>query len=717
MLTTTPSTAPSTVTSSSAQFSLVSSTGEVGGASTATLIVDTQAPTLDSDKATIGVQTGGKKLFSVPEMIAGDHMFNTEFYIWPASDIASITIRMGGAQLDPARDKLVLDTPISLNSNLATVNGKVVGGIGGLSYGFDSGTRTLTITKSSGATLNDVEARAILKAILLQNSTPSSGDRTANVILTDKAGNTSQTNLTVTVDTTVPSSITAVLLPTKQTSFRQIDIPDLLGNAPNRHNMEAKEKIELSFILPNGLDAPTFLASIRAISLDWGGINITGNPNTTSPDYYSTVSFNGVVPGYPIRFFHQSGTSVRGGDIQVLMPNATRLMLEGLGSYLNPNMDLYVLQANENLRARGPDLDVGNIRLFYQVTTNIESSAPTINVTYDGTKASEGDAIALYEGEKLLVRTTLGRGDVGRAGITLGLTVENNLSPGKHVITAKFIDLAGNTVSSNDVPVTIAEGLAAPVVSNLRITGESGVPQALNDSLTKYAMITELPSTSTGKIAPEQNVIFSGTVGTPGSSGEEYEIQAIMGNRIMAFGKFKAGDFSLKAPANILEPGLYKDVRFVVTNITDGVNNGQTLWIKNHTVAWYWIPQSLRDLTGGAGDDVIPLGATEKGQGTNIQTGAGKDTLIVGDYRNATDKSKLAATITDFYLGQDKVSIFGQTVTKANLDSFVKASSFGGLSTKLAIDLDGAGPGTTIYNLYLQNVAYNPNSIATIFGV
>ncbi|ONN63988.1 hypothetical protein BTM36_24220 [Herbaspirillum sp. VT-16-41] len=399
------------------------------------------------------------------------------------------------------------------------------------------------------------------------------------------------------------------------------------------------------------------------------------------------------------------------------MPNATRLMLEGLGSYLNPNMDLYVLQANENLRTRGPDLDVGNIRLFYQVTTNIESSAPTINVTYDGTKASEGDAIALYEGDKELVRRTLGKGDVGRAGITLGLTVENNLSSGKHVITAKFIDMAGNTVSSNDVPVTIAEGLAVPVVTNLRITGESGVPQAINDSLTKYAMITELPSTSTGKIAPEQNVIFSGTVGTPGSSGEEYEIQAIMGNRIMAFGKFKAGDFSLKAPANTLEPGLYKDVRFVVTNISDGVNNGQTLWIKNHTAAWYWIPQSLRDLTGGAGDDVIPLGTTEKGQGTNIQTGAGKDTLIVGDYRNATDKSKLAATITDFYLGQDKVSIFGQTVTKANLDSYVKASSFGGLSTKLAIDLDGAGPGTTIYNLYLQNVQYNPNSIATIFGV
>lgn len=52
-----------------------------------------------------------------------------------------------------------------------------------------------------------------------------------------------------------------------------------------------------------------------------------------------------------------------------------------------------------------------------------------------------------------------------------------------------------------------------------------------------------------------------------------------------------------------------------------------------------------------------------------------------------------------------------------NLDSFVKASSYNNVSTKLVIDLDGAGPGTSTYNLYLQNVQYNPNSIATIFGV
>ncbi|MDR6584056.1 hypothetical protein [Herbaspirillum frisingense] len=694
-----------------AQFSLVSSTGEVGGASTATLVVDSQAPTLDTDRARLGLQIDGKKLFSGSEMIAGDHMFANEFNIWPTSDIASIAVRMSGPQLDVVRDKLVLDTTLPLNINLPTVRGKVIGGISGLNYGYDTASRTLTITKSSGAALDDVEARAILKAIQLQNSTPSSGERSATVILTDKAGNSSQTNLTVTVDLTVPSSITAAFVPAKQASLRQVDIPDLLGDQ-NKHNLSPRENADLSSILNFGMNAQAFLASIRAILAEWGGINITGNANTTSANYYSVVSFSGLRPEDVVIFFHQAASSTRSGNFKFTTSGPSNLSLVGLATYLNPNTDLY--EAGGQIG--GPDNDIGNIRVLYQVTTNIESSTPTINVTYDGTKASIGDIIALYEGNKLLASATLGPGNIGSANTTLGLTADSSLTSGRHMITAKFIDLAGNTVSANDVTVTIAEGLATPTLTNLRVAGESGISQAINASPTKYAVISELPSDPTGKIAPEQNLSFSGTVGRAGES-DMYEIRIAMGGRIMAFGKFKAGDFTLSTPANMLAPGLYKDFMIIVTNISDGVNNGQTTWIKDQTVAWYWIPQSLKDLAGGAGDDVIPLGVTANGQGTNIQTGPGKDTLVVGNFTNAADTSKLAATITDFYLGQDKVAIFGQTVTKANLDSYVKASSYGGLSTKLTIDLDGAGPGTTTYSLYLQNVQYNPNSIATIFGV
>ncbi|RAN44827.1 hypothetical protein RB25_20025 [Herbaspirillum rubrisubalbicans] len=77
-----------------------------------------------------------------------------------------------------------------------------------------------------------------------------------------------------------------------------------------------------------------------------------------------------------------------------------------------------------------------------------------------------------------------------------------------------------------------------------------------------------------------------------------------------------------------------------------------------------------------------------------------------------------APSVTDFTLGADKVQVFNQNLTAANLSSFVTASA--GVNpndTRLIIDLDGAGSGTLTYTLMLQNVVYNSINTATIFGV
>ncbi|WP_343726042.1 hypothetical protein [Herbaspirillum huttiense] len=68
----------------------------------------------------------------------------------------------------------------------------------------------------------------------------------------------------------------------------------------------------------------------------------------------------------------------------------------------------------------------------------------------------------------------------------------------------------------------------------------------------------------------------------------------------------------------------------------------------------------------------------------------------------------MIATVSDFTLGQDKVAVFAQNVTKDNLSTYVQASFYNTSSTKLVVDLDGAGAGNTVYTLYLQNLAYNP---------
>lgn len=147
-----------------------------------------------------------------------------------------------------------------------------------------------------------------------------------------------------------------------------------------------------------------------------------------------------------------------------------------------------------------------------------------------------------------------------------------------------------------------------------------------------------------------------------------------------------------------------------------GINNGQTTIVQNQAMGWYWVPQKLDSMSGGAGDDQIQLAVTAGGANTVVQTGQGKDTLMLGGF-GTTDSSRLVATVSDFTLGQDKVKVFGQNVTKDNLNTFATASAYNTSSTKLVVDLDGAGAGTTSYTLYLQNVAYNPSNTHTIFGV
>jgi hypothetical protein len=691
----------------SAQFSLVSSTGENGGVSTASLLLDTQAPTLDADSGRLGLQTSASKSLSAARMIAGEGLFPTDISVWPASDINSIAIRMGGTQLDLARDKLVLDAALPLNANLASVTGKLIGGIAGLSYGYDASSRTLTISKSSGAALNGLEARAILKAVQIQNGSPTAGDRSATIVLTDKAGNSASTTLGLNVDLTVPSPISAELIAGKQLSYRVINVPDILGST-NRHNLTGGEDADLSSILPSGMSSSLFLSSLRAISSEWGGLSITNNANTTSSDYLSVYSFaRGVGAGELFTMAHQGSSYVKGGTFKFSTPDAGRLTMSGVSGFYTGNTDVYALKSQEGSQS----YDIGNLHLLYEVATTNVNSMPVVNIRYNGTQAVTGDMLALYEGDKLLGRRVLTDADVGRPNSMLAVSTTSSLGPGDHVITPKFIDLAGNVVNATNITVSIPAGVA-PTVTNLQVIGEAGSGQAINDSPSKYAMISETPMV-TGVV--DQNLTFTGTVGRPGS-GDNYLVTIFMGGKVLAFDQFAAGDFSLTSPANILAPGMYKDLTVTVTNISPGTSNGLTTQVKDQSVGWYWVPQNLDGIIGGGGDDLIALGVTSKGIDTLVQTGVGKDTLMLSAYGNS-NISRLAATVTDFTLGQDKVAIYGQTLNKANLDSFVKASSYNNVSTKLVIDLDGAGPGTSTYNLYLQNVQYNPNSIATIFGV
>jgi hypothetical protein len=182
---------------------------------------------------------------------------------------------------------------------------------------------------------------------------------------------------------------------------------------------------------------------------------------------------------------------------------------------------------------------------------------------------------------------------------------------------------------------------------------------------------------------------------------------------VIAFGTVTAGNFSLKSSTNILKPGFYSDLTVTVADATSSSAAGLTTVVANQKIGWYYAGQLLGNVTAGAGNDVIAVGPSSSG--AVIQTGAGSDTVIVGAFGGSAN---LTSTVSDFALGVDQLKINGQTVTSANLSSYLLASSHAvGAGSQLVLDLDGAGASTTSYTLNLTNVIYNTANMNTVFGI
>ncbi|MET2988926.1 cell wall anchor protein [Herbaspirillum seropedicae] len=699
-----------------ASFALVSTTGETGGASTAALMVDTRAPLVDLDGALPGVQNSASKSISAARATAGESLFPQETVVQQANDIVSIKLAMSGAALDLARDKLVLDQPLDLNTSATTIGNRVVGGVAGLSYGYDDASRTLSISKTAGTAMTSDEVSSIVKAIQFKNAAPQAGDRLASLTLTDLAGNRSTASVKLSVDTTVPASLKATLAAGNQLSYKMLSVPDVLGPI-NKHTLSNGESVDLSSLMPGSGDAVSLLSSLKGIYGEWGGLAFSGNGNTTNPNDRSVIGFSSS-PGFDhsFRLIHQNNRLVMGESYFFTAPDAKTLVLNAQAGFDDVNTDVFAFNPDGVPMDKG--YDIGNLRLLFQAPTANVNTQPTIQVSFDGTRAAAGDVIRLMEGGQVLASRTLSDADLGSSNVTLSLTPASSLGAGQHTLSSKYIDVAGNTVTGNDIVFNVQGGATAPVLSNLKVSGDGQAAQAINDSTTRYAMVSAAAGDSTGSSGLQHQLSFTGTVGTAGS-GHSYLVTVSMGGKLLAFNQFAAGDFKLEAPANVLAPGFYKDLSIVATDVTDGPSNGQSTAIGGQTLGWYWAPQSLTNLTAGAGDDMIPLGAAATANGiynTEVQTGAGKDTLVVGA-SGATDSARLMARVSDFMVGMDKVSVAGQTVTAANLDRFVTASAAPANGTILSIDLDGPGPGSLTYTLLLVNVQYAQSNTHTIFGV
>jgi hypothetical protein len=426
-------------------------------------------------------------------------------------------------------------------------------------------------------------------------------------------------------------------------------------------------------------------------------------------------------------------------------PNGKEIFLSHKGSAYESETDVYEMQKISKTSDLG--YDIGNIKILYQVDTGLSNTMPTIKVQYDGTRSTAGDIIALYEGDRQLTSKILTADDIGRPDVEISLTVPNSLASGTHQIVSRYTEVSGNTSQSKALNVEVLAQGTAPELKDVSMwfgEGSNGGANRSNGNVT-----TSLSDSGSFWLDSkyENGPDVFAHAGNPLVSSDSYLITAKMGGKLLGFevgGAYHGFYGPLQTSANVISPNAYKDMEVSVTNVSEGESNGYTSTLGGIEKAYYWKAQNLDNLTATSADETIYLGKTKRGADTLIQTGAGKDTLILGTFgktasaaaEEKTDSSsptKWAATVTDFSLGEDVIKLEKNWrhpyapwsgaeepgLTKETLNQFVKSTTpiLGGSGTSLVIDLDGSGPGTQTYTLNLQNVAYNPNNTHTLFGV
>lgn len=719
---------------------------ESGAPSTSRLVFDTQAPTLDLDKTLVGVQSLSQKTINIDRALKGEGLFDKPVASPVAFDIAELRLKISGPYSARKKDSLVVDNEKDGRidfTKLGKGDDLTVGGVTGMSFQYDARDQELVLKKTSGSLLNGLDAQAILEALKFQTTSSSKAKRTIKVSVIDQSDNSSTANAEISLDITAAPTIKASLVKGNQLSYKVITLNDALGTE-HTHNLSFGESARLA--LPDGMAPEAFLKAVRGVSAEWGGMGITGDKNTTFRFNKSHTMFDApLAASEKFTMVQQGGFYAKASAFSFdLSPDRKQIYLSHQGSAYESETDVYEMQKIGKTSDRG--YDIGNIKILYQVDTGQSNTMPTIKVKFDGTGSAVGDSIALYEGEKQLASKILTADDIGQPDLEVSLTLPNSLSSGTHQIVSRYTEISGNTSQSKAVTVDVSGQGSAPEVANVNMRLSEGTGCGASDSSGGTAKYLSARGSvwvdSKYESGPE--VVVS--AGKPFGDSESYLITAKMGGKLLGFDVFDAGAGnygygSLQTSANLTSPNAYKDLEVSVTNVSDGESNGYTSTLGGIETAYYWKAQNLDNLTASNAGETIYLGKTKRGVDTLIQTGAGKDTLVLGMFGKTaveenTDSSsptKWAATITDFSLGEDVIRLEEKWrhpdtpwwearepgLTRDTLNQFVKSTApiLGGSGTSLVVDLDGSGPGTQTYTLNLQHVAYNPNNTHTLFGV
>ncbi|CAC9638133.1 hypothetical protein [uncultured Gammaproteobacteria bacterium] len=153
--------------------------------------VNDSSPVIDLDPMA-GIQSSSSVTTGTIQIATGV-AFDADIADTTDTDIKTIKVVLGGAGLNETNDKLVLDAELALNADIAKVTGKTIGTVSGLEYSYTHASKTLIISKTSGA-FNPADVAKVVEAIQLKNTDAASqlGTRVATITYTDTDGNESE---------------------------------------------------------------------------------------------------------------------------------------------------------------------------------------------------------------------------------------------------------------------------------------------------------------------------------------------------------------------------------------------------------------------------------------------------------------------------------------------------------------------------------------------
>lgn len=196
-------TAPSTQGQHSVSLRQVSSQGYLGQTNTLTFTYDNLAPVgWDINTTLAGTQSSETTYFNKTHVAAGKAIA-ANMGAASESDIATITLTVGGAALDSVNDKLLFGTITqSLNAVASSGINQTIGTVTGVDWRY-SAANVLTLTKNVGGSFSAADVQKIESAIAFKTiAGTTQGVRIFAFAHTDLAGNVgSSVTETVTVDT------------------------------------------------------------------------------------------------------------------------------------------------------------------------------------------------------------------------------------------------------------------------------------------------------------------------------------------------------------------------------------------------------------------------------------------------------------------------------------------------------------------------------------